>query len=151
MGVAQLRKDLLLFKSWKSRAAAFAVVAAMAAPVVGSVSAAGAAGNGSTVLHAQLPDVSMLPVDGVPTVLQFTCDEHRVQFADGTAKETLSCKLLPGQPTPSKATQAPPGQPFTSDFFINSVPGFSGPFLTHDYHGVLTPSGNLNVTANFAP
>jgi hypothetical protein len=136
----------------------FAVLAAVAT-LAGTASARGAAaasGNGSTVLQATLPTGGFFDVNGVPTLYIFTCNENRVQRKDGSATESMNCQLDPGQTPPSKAAQftpATPGTPYAawaSDFFLNSVPGFAGPIVTTDYHGVLTPSGVVNFSATYA-
>jgi hypothetical protein len=94
-------------------------------------------------------------VNGAPTLYLFTCNANRVQRKDGSATESMNCRLDPGQTPPSKAVQASPPTPglfpgWFSDFFLNGVPGFTGSFFTTDYHGVLTPSGVVNFSATYA-
>jgi hypothetical protein len=133
----------------------FAVLAAVVAAIAFAASPA-SGGNGSTVLQATLPTGGFFDVNGVPTLYIFTCNENRVQRKDGSATESMTCQLDPGETPPSQAAQftpATPGTPYASwvsDFYLNSVPGFDGPIVTTDYHGVLTPSGVVNFSATYA-
>jgi hypothetical protein len=127
------------------------VVVATAAIAFGANGAL--AGNGASVLQAKLPTGGFFDVNGVPTLYIFTCNENRVQRPDGSATESMNCRLDPGQTAPRKAVQystAPGFNQWFSDFWLNSVPGFAGPFFTYDVHAVLTPSGVVNLSATYA-
>ena len=68
MGAAPRRKDYFLFKSWKSRAAVFAVAASMAVPVLALASPAGASGaTKQTLLDHSGGNCSTGATSGTPT------------------------------------------------------------------------------------
>lgn len=129
----------------KVSAALVVVIAAVA-----FAASAAAGGNGSTVLQATLPTGYLFDVNGVVTLYTFTCNESRVQRKDGSATESMNCRLDPGQTPPAKAAHESAGFTWYSDFWLNSVPGFAGPTTTQNVHGVVAPSGAVNFTATFA-
>jgi hypothetical protein len=106
--------------------------------------------SGATVLTGQLPSNERFLVDGVSTLFTFTCDEQRVQKPDGSATDIARCRLEPSETPPSHAAHEDPRVGYESDFFIAGVPGFAGNNIASDWHGVVTPSGNVTMVANFA-
>ena len=131
----------------------FMPLVVVAAAAMAFIASPASGGDGSTVLQATLPTGGFFNVNGVPTLYIFTCNENRVQRPDGSATESMNCRLDPGQAPPSKAVQystAPGYNQWFSDFFLNGVPGFAGPFFTYDIHAVLTPSGVVSLSATYA-
>lgn len=109
------------------------------------------ASDGTTVLRGHLPSNEVFVVDGIPTLFSFTCDEQRVQHADGSARDTAHCTLSANQTPPKSAAHELASSGYLSDFFIAGTPGFAGPSLATAWHGVVTPSGNVTMVADFQP
>ena len=124
----------------------FVVVVTIAAVAFGAGAASG--GNGSTILRGQFQTIAAFVVNGNETVYLVTCNEQRVQKPDGSASESATCQLDPGETPPDEAAHMDQG--WESDFFVSGVPGFLGGFITFDVHGVLTPSGNANISMTYA-
>jgi hypothetical protein len=59
----------------------------------------------------------------------------------------MNCRLDAGETVPDKAAKICDGCGWGSDFFL--TPGFAGELITFDVHGVLTPSGVVNLTATY--
>jgi hypothetical protein len=124
-----------------------AVVVAAVALGVGPASA----GNGSAILRGNFDTYALFTVEGTPTLYTFTCDEQRVQQPDGSASESAHCQLDPGQTPPTQAAPAYTAYGYISDFyFFGPAAGFAGGTFTHDFTGVLTPSGNVNLSLKYA-
>lgn len=111
---------------------------------------AAAAGGGAKVLRAELPSSEVFLVNGVSKVFTFTCNEHRVQRPDGSARDTAHCVLNANQTPPRSAAHGVRLPGYVSDFFIAKTPGFAGRSVTTDWHGVVTPSGRVTMVAEFA-
>lgn len=107
-----------------------------------------AAAGGATVLRGTFASNQDFVVNGTPTFFAFTCDEQRVQLPDGSARDTAHCRLNANETPPPRAAQAA-SVGYESDFFVNNAPGFAGGAITSDWHGVLTPSGNVTMVADF--
>ena len=106
--------------------------------------------NGTTVLRGTFASNETFLVNGTVTLYFFTCDEQRLQFADGSAQDTAHCRLNAGQTPPRSAAQASPAGGYESDFFVNHASGFVGNPIATSWHGVATPSGNVTMVASFA-
>jgi hypothetical protein len=78
------------------------------------------ASNGTAVLRGALPSNEVFVVNGVPKVFTFTCDEHRVQRPDGSARDTAHCVLDANQTPPESAVHELTAAGYVSDF---SSPG----------------------------
>ena len=122
------------------------VVVAAAAVVFGASGASG--GNGATVLQGTFHTLITFDVDGSLTSVLATCNENRVQKPNGSATESMNCRLDAGETVPDKAAKNCDGCGWFSDFFL--TPGFAGQVITFDVHSVLTPSGVVNLTATYA-
>ena len=120
-----------------------------AAAALGVGVAASQAGNGATVLTGQFPSNEVFLVNGTPTFFTFTCDEQRVQRPDGSARDTAHCQLYPSETPPSSAAHEDTAFGYESDFFVAGTPGFAGGIVTFDWHGVVTPSGQVTMVADF--
>src|SRR5262249_13676651 len=102
------------------------------------------------VLRANnLPSSIFFNFDGTVELLNFHCDEQRVQYKDGTAKETIHCQLDAGQTAPDHAVPTVPGAAWTSDFFLQGVPGFAGNPFTVNQQGGPPPLGNANLNFDY--
>ena len=124
------------------------VVVAAAAFAFGASGASG--GNGSTVLQGTFHTVITFDINGSPTGVVATCNESRVQKPDGSASESMTCRLDAGEPVPDKAAKLL----FDSNFgwqsdFVGTLE-FAGASIATDGHGVLTPSGVANLTFTYA-
>ncbi len=112
---------------------------------------AGARTMSTTILRGTFPSNEMFVVNGVPTLFTFTCDEQRLQFPDGSARDTARCRLDTGETPPSSAAHEYEPAGYESDFAVNNAPGVSGGIITFtSWQGVVTPSGNVNMSATFA-
>jgi hypothetical protein len=130
----------------------FATAAAVGAAALALGLSVASGEDGATVLKGQFRSNEIFLVDGVPTLFAFICEEQRVQRPDGSARDTAHCQLDPEETPPSRAAhEAPVGVGYQSDFFIAGVPGYEGPSITFDWHGVVTPSGRVTMVANFPP
>jgi hypothetical protein len=127
------------------------VAAAMLIPTIGAAQAAPLGHGNATVLNGTFPSNEEFLVNGVPTYYTFTCNEHRVQFSDGSGTDTAHCQLYSTETPPSSAAHEDPAYGWFSDFWINGAPGFAGTVFTTDWRGVVTPSGNVNIVANYLP
>ncbi len=125
----------------------FAVVGVTAIALTFGLAAA--AGHGTTVLRGHLPSNEMFVVGGIPTLFAFTCDEQRIQRPDGSARDTAECVLDANQTPPASAAHELTGVGYQSDFSVAGTPGFAGPTITTDWHGVVTPSGHVTMVAEF--
>jgi hypothetical protein len=125
------------------------VVVAIAAAAFG---ASGASGGNATVLTGTFHSNFVFLVDGADVFYTFTCNERRVQRPDLSASESANCQLDAGQTPPSTASQMDPAFLWGSDFVLvgPTPPGFAGGFVTSNFHGVVTPSGEVNVSATYA-
>jgi len=121
------------------------VVVAAAAFAFGVSGASG--GSGSTVLQGTFHTLIVFDVDGTPTGVLATCNENRVQKPNGSATESMNCRLDDGETVPDQAAKLCDGCGWQSDFLF--TPGFSGESITFDVHGVLTPSGVVNFSATY--
>jgi hypothetical protein len=129
----------------------FVLVALVAVALFAFGASAASGGNGATILTGHFDTYTYFTVNGTPTFYTFTCDEQRVQKPDGGATESAACQLDPGQTLPTSAASLDPTLGYISDFyFFGPVAGFVGGSFTYDIHGVLTPSGNVNVSAKYA-
>jgi hypothetical protein len=134
-----------------TRALRFVSVVLVTVAAVAFGASAASAGNGATVLTGHFDTYTYFFVDGTPTLYTFTCDEQRVQKPDGSATESATCHLDPGQTPPTSAASLDSALGYISDFyFFGPVAGFVGGSFTYDLHGVLTPSGNVNFSAKYA-
>jgi hypothetical protein len=125
-------------------------IAAVAVVALWASTASG--GNGSTVLRGTFDSNFVFLVNGTSVFYTFTCDEQRVQKPGGSASESMNCQLDPGQQAPSTASKMDPSFQWGSDFYWigPTPPGFAGGNVTSDFHGVLTPSGEVNISATYA-
>ena len=123
------------------------VILVAAAIAVGANRAS--AGNGATVLRGTFHTNGAFFLNGTVYFTNETCNEQRVQKPDGSASESASCTVDPGTVLPPSAAHWNPGSGWFSDFWFYGVPGFAGNILARDIHGVLTPSGNISLTATY--
>lgn len=132
------------------RVAGTAAVAslALAAVAAGTGVNPALAGSGATVLRGHFSSNELFLVDGIPALFTFSCDEQRIQLPDGSARDIAHCVLDAGQTAPPSAALAASAG-YLSDFFIAGTPGFTGATIATDWHGVVTPSGQVTMVAEF--
>jgi hypothetical protein len=124
-----------------NRALRFVAVLLFAIAAVAFGASAASGGNGATILTGNFDTYAYFSVDGTSTFYTFTCDEQRVQKPNGSATESATCQLDPGQALPMSAASLDPTFGYISDFFFfGPVAGLVGGTFTYDIHGVLTPS-----------
>jgi hypothetical protein len=127
------------------------LIVGCACALLGVGAASAGANHAAKVLRGSFPSNEVFVVNGVPKLFRFNCDEHRVQFPDGRARDTAHCRLLPGETPPSTAAHEYEPAGYLSDFAVFHAPGLAGGIVTFtSWTGVVTPSGVVNMRASFA-